>query len=234
MTRSALDQALKELHENLIKMGTLVEEAIDKSITALKNKDMALAKQVFEEDDAIDDIEAHIEKLCLNLIARQQPLAKDLRRITAALKMITDLERIADNAADISELTLRFAGQKYIKPLIDIPKMAAMTRKMVDMAITSYIYSDLELAYETCASDDYVDELFSRIKFELIAIVKENNESVDQVIDFLLIAKYLERMADHATNIGEWVIYSITGEHSHVASHYHKEHLTRNPFDRTD
>ena len=231
MTRITLDKALSELHENLIKMGILVEESIDKSITALKNKDKELAKKVSEDDDIIDDMESYIERLCLNLIARHQPIAVDLRKITAALKIITDLERIADNAADICELTLRFTDKKFIKPLIDIPKMAEMTRKMVGTSVNSYITGNTKAAYEVCASDDYVDELFSKIKLELIAIVKENNESIDQVIDFLLISKYLERMADHATNIGEWVIYSITGEHKHIASMYHKDSLPYNPFD---
>lgn len=231
MTRTYFEKALEQLHNNIIMMGTLVEESIDNAIKALKTQDKILAKKVFDDDDLIDDQEELIEKLCLTLIARQQPIARDLRNITAALKIITDLERIGDHSADISELTMRLSDSNYIKPLIDIPKMAEMAKIMVDKSITSYIEMDLDLAFEVCASDDYVDELFDNIKNELVAIVKNDAKSMDQVVDFLLIAKYLERMADHATNISEWVSYVITGNHEHLASLNHKDKLDYNPFD---
>lgn len=230
MTRFSFEKALEELEFSLIKMGTYVEESIDSAITALVNQDSDLAAKVLEDDDIIDDMENNLEKMCVTLIARQQPIAKDLREITAVLKIITDLERIADHSADISELTISMGKTKFIKPLIDIPQMAAMAKKMTDMAINSYIKKDYDLAREVCASDDYVDELFTRVKTDLAVIMKSHPESIDHIINLIMIAKYLERMADHATNIGEWVAYAITGNHEHLAHLYHKDTLEENPF----
>ncbi len=231
MTRFSFEKALKELEFNLSKMGTYVEESIDFAITALKNKDMELARQVIEDDDIIDDMEHNLEKLCITLIACQQPIAKDLRMITAVLKLITDLERIADHSADICELIITIGKTQYIKPLIDIPRMAEMAKKMTEMAISSYIKKDYDMALKVCASDDYVDDLFSKVKFDLAILMKSNPESIDHIIDLVMIAKYIERMADHATNIGEWVAYSITGNHEHLAHMYHKDTLNQNPFE---
>ncbi len=231
MTRFSFDKALEELQSTLLKMGTYVEESIDLAITALKNQDTKLARQIIEDDDVIDDMEQDIEKMCVNLIARQQPLAKDLRLITAVLKIITDLERIADHSADISELTIYIGDTKFIKPLIDIPKMAAMAKKMTVMAISAYIKSDYEMAKEVCASDDYVDELFEVVKSDLAELMKTYPESINHIIDLLMIAKYIERMADHATNIGEWVAYAVTGNHEHLAHLFHKDTLESNPFE---
>ena len=230
ITRHSFDNELNELYMELIKMGGLVEESIDKTITALKNHDVKLAKKIFLDDDIIDNLEQSIERKCLRLIATQQPLAKDLRSIGTALKMITDLERIADHSADIAELTIRMADEKYVKALIDIPKMADLTKTMVKKSIDSYVKQDIELAKEVCASDDDVDNLFAQIKVELINIVKNDPGSVDQVINFLFISKYLERMADHATNIGEWVAFNVTGEHERLAKMLHKDDAKRNPF----
>ncbi len=214
--RHYFEKELEELHLELIKMGSLVEESIDNAITALKKQDVVLAKKILENDDIIDNLEQKIEKTCINLIARQQPLAKDLRTISAALKIITDMERIADHSADIAEITIRMAGQKYIKPLIDIPIMADMAKKMVNKSIDSHIKQDVVLAQEVCDSDDEVDDMFNKIIIELINIMKNSPESIEQAIDLMFVVKYLERMADHATNIGEWVVYNVTGEHEHL------------------
>ncbi len=230
MTRFSFEKALKELDFSLIKMGTYVEESIEKTIKALTERDFDLAKTIISDDDIIDDMEQNIEKMCVTLIARQQPIAKDLRLITSILKIITDLERIADHSSDIAELTLNFSESGFIKPLIDIPKMAEMARQMTDKSIDSFIKKDFDLAREVCASDDYVDELFETVKIDLAEIMKNNPEHIDQVVDLLMIAKYIERMADHATNIGEWVAYSITGNHEHLAHLYHKDSLESNPF----
>lgn len=230
MTRTYFDRELEELHMDMIKMGTLVEESIDNTIIALKKQDVELARKIFKNDDVIDDMERFIEKRCLNLIARQQPLAKDLRTISAALKIITDMERIADHSSDIAEITIRMAGEKYIKPLIDIPKMAEMAKQMVNRAIDAYVRQDMELATLVCSSDDDVDDLFRKIILELINIMKNDSHAVEQAIDFMFIAKYLERMADHATNIGEWVVYNITGEHEHLTRFLHKDDRINNPF----
>lgn len=217
VARHSFDRGLDELHLDLIKMGSLVEESIDKTILALKNQDVELAKKIFRDDDIIDDFERVIEKKCMNLIARQQPLAKDLRAISTALKIITDMERIADASADIAELTIRMADKKYIKPLIDIPIMASLAKVMVNKSIDAYVRQDVKLAQEVCASDDEVDELFNKIVMELADFIRNDPTATEQCIDFMFIAKYLERMADHATNIGEWVVFNVTGEHEHLA-----------------
>lgn len=219
VTRHYFDKELEILHLDLIKMGSLVEESIENTIVALKKQDMELAEKVFTNDDVIDELERKIEKRCLNLIARQQPLAKDLRTIGTALKIITDMERIGDHSADIAEITLRMASEKYIKPIVDIPRMAELAKKMVNKAIDSYVKQDVDLAKEVCESDDEVDDIFTKIKFELIAITKNDPQSIDQIINFLFIAKYLERMGDHATNIAEWVIFNVTGEHNNMNEH---------------
>lgn len=223
ITRHSFDQGLDELHMDLIKMGSLVEESIENTITALKKQDTVMALKIIENDDVIDALEQKIEKKCMNLIARQQPVAKDLRTISTALKIITDMERIADHSSDIAELTIRMANVKYIKPLIDIPRMAEMARQMVNKSIDAYVKQDIKLAQEVCASDDDVDELFNKIVLELINIMKNNTESIEQAIDLMFIVKYFEKMADHSTNIGEWVAFNITGEHDRLARLYHKE-----------
>ena len=223
MTRSFFDRELEQLHLDMIGMGSLVEESIENTIIALKKQDVSLAKHILINDDVIDDYEKKIERRCLNLIARQQPLAKDLRTISAALKIITDMERIADHSSDIAEITIRMANQKYIKPLIDIPKMAELAKRMVNKSIDAYIKQDIDLAKTVCSSDDEVDDLFMKITLELMNIAKNDSNSVEQAIDLILIAKYLERMADHATNIGEWVVYNVTGEHEHLARDLHQE-----------
>lgn len=230
MTRNIYEIALENLHNDLIRMGTLVEESIDLSIQALTKHDVVLAQAVIDNDDNINDLEQYIEKQCTNLIARQQPIAKDLRNITATLKIITDLERIADHSSDISSLSIDLANSKYIKPLIDIPKMSKMTRKMVDMAINSFINNDIDLAKKVCACDDYIDDLFEKIKNDLVYFIKKDENAINQSIDFLFIAKYLERMADHATNIGEWVVYVETGKHEHLTRLYNKNDFDINPL----
>jgi phosphate transport system protein len=216
-TRHTFEAGLAVLHEEMIRMVTLVEQSIEQCIDALRTQNAELARRIIDGDDAVDEQEHRIEKLCLELIATQSPLAKDLRTIGAALKIITDLERIADHASDISEITIRMRHEKYIKPLIDLPKMADLTRAMVGRAIRSFVRQDAAMAMEVCRSDDEVDALFTRIVTELAALMKEDPRAVDQAIDLLLIAKYFERMADHATNIGEWVVYSVSGEHKHLA-----------------
>ncbi|MDP4127565.1 MAG: phosphate signaling complex protein PhoU [Bacillota bacterium] len=216
MARNLFEKELDDLHADMIKMGSLVEESIEKVIIALKKQDAELAEKIFKDDDLIDDLEDKIEKRCLNLIARQQPLAKDLRTISAALKIITDMERIADHSSDIAEITIKMAHEKYIKPLIDIPKMAVLAKQMVNKSIDAYVKQDVDLAKSVCGSDDEVDDLFSKIKLELINIMKNNPDAVEQAVNLMFIAKYLERMADHATNISEWIVYNVIGEHDHL------------------
>ncbi len=217
MVRHSFDKELEHLHELMVQMSGLVEESIENSILALKKQDIELAKKVYQSDDEVDELESKIEKICINLIARQQPLAKDLRAISTALKIITDLERIADHAADIAELTIRMSNMKYVKPLVDIPLMAELAKKMVIRSIDAYIKQDINIAKDVCDSDDEVDDLFSKIVLELINIMKNNPETVEQATDFMFIVKYLERIGDHATNIAEWVVFNVTGTHDHLA-----------------
>ena len=229
--RHSFDQGLDDLHLDLLNMGSLVEESIDNTIYALKKQDAELARKILVNDDVIDDFEKKIEKKCMNLIARQQPLAKDLRTISTALKIITDMERIADASADIAEITIRMSGKKYIKPLIDIPKMAELAKIMVKKSIDAYVKQDIKLAEEVCASDDEVDVLFNKIILDLVNLMKNDPGTVEQGIDLMFIAKYLERMGDHATNIGEWVVFNVTGEHDHLARLFHKESAHVPPYD---
>ncbi len=226
VARHSFESGLQDLHLDLIKMGSLVEESIDNTIRALQTQDLVLAQKILDNDDVVDELEKKIEKKCIDLIARQQPLAKDLRAISAALKMITDMERIADHSSDIAEITIRIGNNKHVKQLIDIPKMAELAKIMVSKAIDAYVRHDIELAKQVCASDDEVDDLFQKIIMDLTNIMKSDPEKVEQATDFMFIAKYLERMADHATNIGEWVVYTVTGEHDHLTRLFHKEGRT--------
>lgn len=214
--RPSFDTELEQLNVDLIKMGALVEEAIENSIAAFKTQDEEAAKSVIRDDRAVDDIEKSIEARCLSLLLRQQPVARDLRAISTALKMITDMERIGDNAADIAELVLRIQGEHIYTMVEHIPNMASKAVSMVHDSIASYVQNDLELAHKTIAKDDEVDALFNRVKGELITFLKSSDENSDRAIDFLMIAKYLERIADHAVNICEWVEFYKTGEHKHT------------------
>ena len=211
--RLALMHDLEALHRELLDMGTLTEDAIDRALTALKKQDVELANEVISGDDQIDSIERQVEQRCLNILARHQPLAGDLRTVGAALKVITDLERISDNATDIGEIVLRIAGQRFIKPLVDIPMMGDITINMVRDAITAYINKDMDLAMDVCLRDDTIDNAFSRVVLDVTGIMRQNPDSVSQAVDLMFVAKYLERMADHATNIAEWGIYLVTGTH---------------------
>lgn len=213
--RPTFDSELELLNIDLIKMGAMAEEAIDNSIKAFKNKDNALARNVIENDRKIDDIEKSIEARCLSLLLRQQPVATDLRAISTALKMITDMERIGDGAADIAELVIRIGGTEIFNMVEAIPQMAAIACQMVRDSITSFVQSDLALAQEVMKRDDLVDDLFNQVKHELADLLAKSHEHIDWAIDFLMIAKYLERIGDHAVNIGEWVEFYRTGEHKH-------------------
>ena len=213
MVRLTLTHDLDQLHQDLVEMATRAETAIEESIQALNRQDAALARSVIAGDDVVDELERAIEHRCLNILARHQPLARDLRAVSAALKVITDLERISDGATDIGEIVLRLAGQSYIKPLVDIPRMAELATSMVRDSISAYIQKDQHLAMAVTLRDDEMDAAFERILMELTHMMREHPESVAQAVDFLFIAKYLERMGDHATNIAEWVIYLVTGVH---------------------
>jgi phosphate transport system protein len=212
--RYRFDQELDKLNLELIKMGGLIESAIEYSAKALINRDLSLIRNVNELEIEIDDMEKTIESHCLKLLLQQQPVASDLRIISTALKMITDMERIGDNAEDIAEIAEYMVNQKFIKDLVHIPQMAEATISMVKRSVDAFVNKDKVLAEEVCAADDIVDNLFQVVKEELIEKIQENKENGEQAIDLIMIAKYLERIGDHAENIAEWVIFSITGEHA--------------------
>lgn len=210
--RSYFDKELTDLFESLKKMGYLVEEAIDNSIRALTEHNTELAQKVIKNDDVIDKMETDIEEKCIKLIATQQPLAGDLREIFTTLKIITDLERIADHAVDIAKVSIRLADQKYIKPLIDIPRMADLAREMVRDCLKAYMNKDVELANSICQKDDIIDGLYKQIFRELLVYMMEDPKTINQATQFLFVSRFLERIGDHTTNVCEWVIYNVTGK----------------------
>ena len=211
--RNRFDKELDLLNNELIEMGSLVERAIENAVKTLVTKDIEIAQKVIGSDDEIDNMEKTIENRCFKMLLQQQPVAGDLRLISSALKMITDIERIGDQAQDIAEITLMVANEAYIKDITHLPQMANATIKMVRESIDAFVNKDVELAKKVIEYDDVVDNLFNIIKDELINLIRENVENGEQAINFLMIAKYLERIGDHAQNIAEWVVFSITGKH---------------------
>lgn len=214
--RNRFDRQLAELNNELIEMGSLIEQAIEMGISALVKQDVEKAKKAITFDNEIDHQEKEIENLCMKLLLQQQPVAKDLRLISAALKMITDMERIGDHAADISEMTILMADATYDAASLDmsvIKEMAKETTNMVIKSVEAFVNKDLDLARYVLGRDDIVDDLFLQFKHHLIQMINENVKNGEQATDMLMVAKYFERIGDHATNIAEWVIYSITGEH---------------------
>lgn len=214
--RNRFDRQLEQLNNELIEMGNLIEQAIQMAVNALIRKDIESAKKAVEFDQEVDHQERDIEALCMKLLLQQQPVAKDLRLISAALKMITDMERIGDQASDISEITIALADEPYIKDLTLIPQMAMETTLMVTRSVEAFVQKDLKLAQSVIDSDDTVDELFDEVKSTLMELIRSNTQHSEQAADLLMVAKYFERIGDHATNIAEWVIYSITGQHDSI------------------
>jgi len=210
--RSRFEEQLSKLNDMMVEMGAMIEKSIMLATQALQEQDIELAKQAITFENDVDQMEKDIEALCMKLLLQQQPVARDLRLISAALKMITDMERISDQAADISEIVIMMAGAPYIQKPERIPQMAAATVKMVTDSIDAFVRKDLQLAQEVIKYDDVVDNLFDEVKFRLIELIREDSTNGEQCIDFLMIAKYFERIGDHACNIAEWVIFSITGQ----------------------
>jgi len=211
--RTRFDEQLAELNNKIIEMGAYIENSINRTIKALENHDVALAQGVIDETYMVVDMEKEIESLCLKLLLNQHPVAKDLRQISTALKIITDMERIGDQAGDICELCIFLAEQTYIKKLEHIPQMAAATIKMVSESIDAFVKKDAELARAVIDYDDVVDGLYKVIKKDLIELVHEDAANGEQAFDLMQIAKFFERIGDHAVNIAEWVIFSVTGRH---------------------
>jgi phosphate transport system protein len=210
--RQNFEAELALLKEDLLHMGTLVEERISAAVQSLSEGNLELAQEIIERDDEIDRMNLEIEKKCLTLIALQQPIARDLRTVGTALKIVTDLERMADHAADIAKVTLRLNGEPLIKPLIDIPRMAELTRRMTRESLRAFVDEDPELARHMISLDDEVDHLYAQVFRELLVYMMEDPHTIHQATYLLFVAQYLERVADHATNLGEWIIYLVTGE----------------------
>ena len=210
--RTRFDEQLSKLNTELIEMGALCEEVIALAVDALTKADAGLAKTVAPVDEKIDQKERDIEALCLKLLLQQQPVARDLRQISAALKMITDMERIGDQAEDIAEL-IRFLPPRPIEQGELLRKMARAVIKMVTESVDAFVKHDIMIAKAAIADDDTVDAYFDSVKDELIARIAKNPQDGDFALDLLMIAKYFERIGDHAVNIAEWVIFSVTGVH---------------------
>ena len=209
MMRSKFDEQLDRLNKEMMKMGSAIEDSIRKAVDALVKQDAELAKKVMLQDEEIDREQKTIESICFNLLIQQQPVAKDLRTITAALKMVTDMERIGDQAADIGEITIKLANQPYIKKLEHINQMASETMLMLIRSIEAYVEKDMDKARKVIAYDDVVDDLFEKVRDDLIAMIQADSANGEQAADLLMVAKYFERIGDHATNIAEWVIFAL-------------------------
>lgn len=214
--RVSFDNELEILNSNLTDMGLLIEGAIDNVIQAFRDEDGTLAKEIIQGDRTINDMERSIEARCLSLILRQQPVARDLRIVTTALKVVTDMERIGDHAADISELILRNSFKSNYEMVKAIPQMAEVAKNMVHKAVETFIKCDVQAARETMQMDDKVDDLFNQVKQDVIDAIRENGENADSYIDVLMIAKYMERIGDHAVNICEWTEFHETGALNNV------------------
>lgn len=212
MPRKVFDSHLEGLHDDLLRMGSMVEKQIHNCIKALAEQDLELAQKVIDNDEIVDDMQKEIENRAIKLIAMQQPLAVDLRTIFTTTKIVTDLERIADHAVDIAKVVKRLKNDKYIKSLIDIPKMGELVKEMIKESLDAYIEGNTENAYKTCRKDDDIDAIYKQVFSELLLMMMEDPKTINQASQFLFVCKYLERIADHTTNICESTIYLVTGE----------------------
>ncbi|TCO79283.1 phosphate signaling complex protein PhoU [Marinisporobacter balticus] len=213
MSRSQLSNELEKLHKDLLKLGSMVEESILDAIKSLKDQNVHLAEKVIHEDKAINNLEEEIEDKCIKLIATQQPMAIDLREICSILRLIADLERMADHAGDISKITIKLAGEKYMKSLIDIPRMADLATNMVKRSLDAFIKKDIDLARETWGLDEMVDAIYKQVYRELLTYMIEDPKKITQSTYFLFICSHIERIADYAKNVCEKVVYIQTGDY---------------------
>ena len=207
--RSKFDEQLNNLNQEMMHMGTMIEESIQRAIEAFINQDVEAAKEIMDGDAAVDREQKKIESICFTLLMQQQPVARDLRTISAAMKMVTDMERIGDHAADISEMTIMMSRNPYKVNIEDVKKMASETMLMLIRSIEAYVEKSNDKAHQVMKQDDVVDDLFDQVKAELIDFIRANPEDGEQAEDLLMVAKYFERIGDHATNIAEWVEFAL-------------------------
>jgi phosphate transport system protein len=221
MTRKLFEQHLRELQDHVLIMGSMVETAISRSMDALKNRDLALARQVIKDDSLIDQIRYEIEEQCIDLIVTQQPMASDLRIIIAVLNVIVDLERIGDHAEGTAKIAIMIGDEPPLKPLIDLPRMAELTGSMLRRTLQAFINHDAETAAKICAEDDTIDNLYDQVFRELILFMAEDPKTVTRATRLLWVGHNLERSADRVTNIAERIMYVVTGNRdSMMASKY--------------
>lgn len=210
--RSEFQRELESLQLEILKMGSKVEENITRAIRSLAEQNLKLVEEVYQTEEEVDILEVQIEETCLRLIATQQPMAKDLRKIVAAFKIITDLERMSDYSVDIAKVTRRIGDEPLIKPLIDLPRMADLAQKMVKDSLDAYVREDQDLALSLGKADDEVDTLHKQVFRELLVLMMENPRTIKQATHLLFVSQSVERIADHATNISESVIYLVSGK----------------------
>jgi phosphate transport system protein len=205
---------IQDINQQLFRMSVLVEENILKSLKALKNQDEKLAKEVIAADEAVNKLELEITDICVLFIAREQPVATDLRWIVACLKAVSDIERIGDYAVHAAKRARDLADEKYIKPLIDIPKMLTLGAEMLRDSVKSLVNADVELAKATAKRDEEMDSLNKQIYRELLSMMLEEKDNIKQATKLLFLSRLLERMGDHAVNICSWTVYAVQGEHT--------------------
>jgi len=206
------EEELNEIKEKVIRLGGLVEKQIAEAISSLVNRDSPLAEKVIEKDHVVNGLEVYIDELCLKVLATRQPAASDLRLITTAIKVITDLERVGDEAVNISERAVELNREPPLKPFIDLPRMAEASQKMLKDSLDAFIKSDTNRAAKVLAEDDFVDDLYKQIVRELLSLMREDPQTISSAMKVMFIAKCLERIGDHATNIAEVVIFMVKGK----------------------
>ncbi len=211
--RKIFEYELAELKNELVEMCRLTEKMIDDAVAALLRQDRELGKSVGEMDKRVNEYELDIEKRCMRILLKQQPVARDFRTVSTALKVITDIERFGDQASDIGDLVYTMPGKGYIKPLEHIKEMGELASRMARESVTAFIRSDESLANSVIAADDRMDELFLTVKSDLIELIKKDASNGDQAIEWMMVVKYLERIGDHAVNVAEWTKYKETGVH---------------------
>lgn len=210
--RDKFNLQLQSLNDELVIMGTMIENAIELAVKAITERNTDFALEVSNNELLINEKEKEIEALCFKILLKQQPVASDLRLVSSALKMITDMERIGDQAEDIAEISITLSNVDYCDRMEHFLKMAKKTKEMVNKSVEAYVMGDVQTARAVIAGDDVIDHLFDEVKNDLIEILRNDVNSGEQAIDLLMVAKYFERIGDHATNIAEWAIYSVTGE----------------------
>ncbi|NLU10465.1 MAG: phosphate signaling complex protein PhoU [Tepidanaerobacter acetatoxydans] len=210
--RQWFDKDLDELNQEILKMGGIIEQQIYDAVESLISKDLGLAETVINRDDQVDELQQIIEDKCIRLVIRQQPMAKDMRAVFAGIKLVTDLERISDTAVNISRIAKRIIDEQYIKPLIDIPRMAKVAQDIVRVALDSFVRRNINMAESLFNMEEEIDHLYAQIFRELLVIMMENPKTISQATQLLMVARHLERIGDHSTNIGEMVVYLETGK----------------------